>query len=207
MAARALRVVLGVLKAAIPAITVGTLIPMAVFLVGMYVASVPVAVAASIAYAYGVGAVQHVRRARVSGVVLMAMFMVTVRAAAMIVSGHAFAYFVVPVVETAGFGLLFVVTLLSREPLVVRLARDFVPQLVDDLRASPALVRYVSGVWAAVYLGSASTTLLLLCTQSIPVYLAAHEIVGWAWVGMGIAGTVAVLRRRAPGLFAAIFAG
>ena len=110
----------------------------------------------------------------------MTMFMVTLRAVAAVASGHTFAYFVVPVVETSRFsGLLFLVTMFTSEPLIVRLARDFVPHLADDLAGRRRLIRSLSAVWTLTYLASGSTTLLLLVTQSIPVYVTAHELAGW----------------------------
>lgn len=201
---RAVRVILGMAKAAVPAVAIGTLIPLGLFVLILSLASVEVAVATSVAYTYGVGAYQYLRHARIAGVVLMAGFMVTVRAVAMLASGHTFAFFVVPVLETAGFGLLFVVTLWTREPLIVRLARDFVPQLAGELAGHRLLIRWLSSVWAGVYLASGTTTLVLLLTQPLPVYLLAHEVAGWAWVGSGIGATVCVVRWRAAGLWRAV---
>jgi hypothetical protein len=133
----------------------------------------------------------------------MTMFMVTVRALAAVVSGHAFAYFAVPVVETAGFGILFLATMFTSEPLIVRLARDFVPHLADDLAQRRSLIRWLSLVWSTVYLASGCTTFLLLVTQSLPVYMGAHQLAGWAWVGCGIAASVFLCKWRAGGLWQA----
>jgi hypothetical protein len=196
-----LRAVLPVLRAAVPAIAVATLIPLAVFYVGLALGSVLLAIIASVIYAYGVAAYQWCRHRRVSGMLLMTLLMVTIRAIAAVASGHTFAYFVVPVVETAGFGLLFLATMFTSEPLIVRLARDFVPHLADDLAGRRRLIRWLSAVWTLTYLASGSTTLLLLVTQSIPVYVTAHELAGWAWVAAGVGASIGLCRWQAHGLW------
>lgn len=178
-----------------------TLIPLAVFYVGLAVGSVLLAIIASVIYAYGVATYQWIRHRRVSGMLLMTLLMVTIRAIAAVASGHTFAYFVVPVVETAGFGLLFLATMFTSEPLIVRLARDFVPHLADDLAGRRRLIRWLSAVWTLTYLASGSTTLLLLVTQSIPVYVTAHELTGWAWVAAGVGASIGLCRWQAHGLW------
>ena len=91
--------------------------------------------------------------------------------------------------------------MLTKEPLIVRLARDFVPALADDFAARRQLISWLSWVWALVYLASAATTLVLLLTQSVTVYAGAHELTGWAWIGLGIGASLLLCRWRADGLF------
>ena len=196
-----LRAVRPVLRAAFPAIAVATLVPLGIFYVALAMGSVLAAIIASVVYAYAVAGYQWIRNRRVSGMLLMTLFMVTLRAVAAAASGHTFAYFVVPVIETAGFGLLFLATMFTSEPLIVRLARDFVPHLADDLASRRSLIRWLSGVWTLTYLASGSTTLLLLVTQSIPVYVTAHELAGWAWVAGGVAASIGLCKWRAKGLW------
>jgi hypothetical protein len=181
---------------------VATFIPLGLFYLCLFLGSVDIAIAVSVAYAYGVGLWQYHRRPRVSGMLMITIFMVTVRAAAAAASGSSFLYFAIPVAETVGFGLLFVVSLASRECLIVRLARDVVPHVAEDLAERVRLCRFLSLVWALTYIGSGATTLVLLMTQSLPVYLGAHQLTGWAWTGLGIATSVAVCRWRARGLLA-----
>jgi hypothetical protein len=47
----------------------------------------------------------------------------------------------------------------------------------------------------------------LLTTVSLPVYLGAHQIAGWCWVGGGVALSVTLCRRRGGALLAAALAG
>lgn len=189
---------------ALPALTVATIIPLGLFYLCLFLGSVDIAIVVSVAYAYSVGFWQYRRRPRISGMLLITIFMVTVRAAAAAASGSAFLYFAIPVAETVGFGLLFLASLASRECLVVRLARDVVPHVAEDLAERARLCKLLSLIWALTYIGSGLTTLLLLLTQPLPVYLGAHQLTGWAWTGLGIVTSLVVCRWRARGLLAAL---
>ena len=195
------------LRGAFPSIAVATLIPMALFYLTLTAGSIVWAIGVSVLYAYGFAAFQYRRRRRVSGMLLMTVFMVTVRAVSVVASGQSMVYFAIPVAETAGFGLMFVATMWTSEPLIVRLARDLVPHLADDLATRRALIRGLSVVWMVTYLASGATTLTLLTTVSLPVYVGAHQIAGWCWVGGGVALSVSLCRRRGAGLAVATVAG
>ena len=184
------------LRGALPAVAVATLIPLALFYLVLAAGGVVWAIAVSILYAYGVAVYQFVRRRRVSGMLLVTVFMATVKGVAAVVSGHMMVYFAVPVVETAGFGLMFAATMFTSEPLVVRLARDLIPHAAEDLAGRHALTKHLSLVWTVTYLASGATTLVLLTTVSLPVYLGAHTLTGWFWTGSGLALSLALLRRR-----------
>lgn len=203
---RAGRVARRLVLSALPAVTVATLIPLALFYIALVAGSVLWAIGVSVAYAYGVAAYQYIRSGRVSGMLLVTMFTATIRAVAAAASGQVMVYFAVPVLETAGFGLMFALSMLTSEPLIVRLARDFVPHLADDLARRPALIRALSLIWTLTYMASGATTLVLLTTQSVAVYMGTHELAGWCWTGSGVALSVAICRRRARGLLAAALA-
>ncbi len=191
---------------AFPAVAVATLIPMALFYLALAAASLVWAIGVSVVYAYAFAVVQYGRRRRVSGMLLMTLLMVTVRAmaaVAAVASGEAFVYFAVPIVETAGFGLMFVATIWASEPLVVRLARDLVPHLAEDLASRRALIRSLSVIWTVTYLASGATTLALLTTLPLPIFMGAHQIIGWCWVGGGVALSLALCRRHGRGLLVA----
>ena len=194
------RVVVPLVRGALPAILVATLIPLALFQLALAAGSIVWAIAISVAYAYGVASYQFIRYRRVSGMLLVTAFMATIRAATAISSGHMMLYFAVPVVETAGFALMFAATMFSSEPLVVRLARDLVPHAADGIAERRALTKTLSLVWTATYLGSCATSLILLTTVPLPVFLGAHTLAGWVWTGSGMALTISMCRRRAGGL-------
>jgi len=200
LAGGGLRAGLKMARAAFPAIAVATLIPLALFYLTLVAGSMVWAIGVSVLYAYGCAAFQYGRRRRVSGMLLMTVFMVTLRAVSAAASGQTVVYFALPVFETAGFGLMFVATLWTSEPLIVRLARDLVPQLADDLASRRNLIRGLSLIWMVTYLASGATALVLLATVPLPVYLGAHQLAGWAWVGSGVALSVVLVRRRGEGI-------
>jgi hypothetical protein len=181
-------------------VAVATLIPLAVFYVALMASSVLWAMAVSVVYAYGVAIYQYARRRRVSGMLLMTVFMATMRAVAAVASGQAVMYFAIPVVETAGFGLMFAATMFTSEPLVVRLARDLVPHAADDIAQRASLIKTLSLIWTVTYLASCATSLVLLTTVPLSVFLGAHTLTGWFWTGSGMAITIALCRRRTSGL-------
>lgn len=188
------------LSAAFPAVAVATIIPLGLFYVTMAAASTTWAIVFSVVYAYGFASVQLVRRGRVPGMLLITVFMVTLRAVAAMASGQVLVYFAVPVAETAGFGLLFLATMWSSEPLVIRLARDLLPHAADELASRPGVVRGLSLIWMVTYLASGATTLALLTTVPIPVYLGAHQLAGWCWVAAGLAVSALLCHRRGDGV-------
>lgn len=189
-------------RGAMPAVVVATLIPLVLFYAALTAGSFAWAIGISVVYAYGVAAYQHFRNHRVSGMLLVTVFMATVRGVTAIVSGHPMVYFAIPVVETAGFGLMFLATMFSSEPLVLRLARDLVPGAVDGLAARRPLIRSLSLVWTVTYLGSGGTTFLLLTTTPMRIFLGAHTVTGWLWTGSGAVASVLICRARASGLLA-----
>jgi hypothetical protein len=198
------RTIWGLVRGALPALAVATIIPLCLFYTVMVTASVDTAIVTSVLYAYGVGLWQLWRKRRVSGMMMVTMFTVSVKALAALASGQPFFYFLAPVIETVGFGLLFVCSLLTRESLIVRLARDLVPCAAEDLAERAGLCRMLSVVWAVTYLGSAVTTFFLLISQPVTVYLPAHQLSGWAWNGLGLAVSLLLCRWRARGLLLAV---
>jgi intracellular septation protein A len=197
------RTIIGLIRGALPALAVATIIPLCLFYLAMMLRSVDTAIVVSVVYAYSVGLWQLRRRRRVSGMLLITMFTVTIKGVAVLASGQPFFYFLAPVIETMGFGLLFVGSLLSRESLIVRLARDVVPCVAEDLAERTCFCRLLSVVWAVTYLGSGVTTFFLLISQPVAVYMAAHQLTGWAWDGIGLAASLLLCQWRAQGLLAA----
>lgn len=195
-----------VIRGALPTVLVATLIPMALFYTAMTIGSIRAAIVVSLVWAYSAFTVQFIRKGRLPGMLTITVFMATIRAVASFASGSSFVYFVVPVLETAGFAMLFFVTLFTDEPLIVRLARDFVPHIAEEFAERTELVTLLSVVWTGVYLCSGATTMALLSTQPVSVYIGAHTLSGWMWTSTGCLLSVLLCKRRARGLFAAAIA-
>jgi hypothetical protein len=195
-----LRTLVLLVRGALPAVLVATLMPLAVFYVALAATSMIWAIALSVAYAYGVAIYQYARWRRLSGMLLVAVFMASARVLGAVASGHIVMFFAVPVLETAGFGLMFAATMFTSEPLVVRLARDLIPHAADDFAQRGSLIKILSVLWAVTYLASCTTSIVLLTLLPLPVFLGAHTLAGWFWTGAGMVLTVALCRRRAAGL-------
>ena len=101
------------LRGALPAVTVATLIPLVLFYTALMAGSVTWAIGALVGYAWLMAAGQYFAHRRVSGMLLVTVLTSSFRALVALVSGHTFMFFAIPVLETAAFGLTFVLTLLG----------------------------------------------------------------------------------------------
>jgi hypothetical protein len=193
-------------RGAMPALTIATLIPVGLFYAALAAGSVRTAIVVSVIYAYGVATYQWRCRRRVSGMLLVTVCMATLRLAMWTLSGQAKLYFAIPVAETAGFGLMFLATMFTSEPLVVRLARDLVPGAADGIAARRSLIKALSLVWTITYVGSGLTTLLLLNTVPLRVFIATHVVSGWMWTGSGVLASIVICRLMGTGVLASLLA-
>ncbi|HEX6393180.1 MAG TPA: VC0807 family protein [Acidimicrobiales bacterium] len=198
------RKVLRLVAGALPALLVATIIPLFLFYSISAAAGMKAGIIASLAWAYLMLGRQLLTSRRMSGLLMITAFTLTVRCVTWVVHQSTFTYFAVPIAETIGMGALFVVTFLMGRPLLVSLARDFVPSLGDHLthEKHQRLVRHLSCVWGIVYLGSASTSAVLLLTQNIRWFLLLHQMSGWMWTGTGLTFSFLYGRRHAKELFA-----
>lgn len=194
---------------AVPAVTVATIIPLTLFYGVSAVAGIHLGIIASLTWAWVVLLRQVVMKGRISGLLSLTAATLTIRCVTWILHQSTFTYFAVPVAETVFVGALFVATMAVGRPLLVSLARDFVPSLGEHLaleRYKP-LVRRMSLLWGVVYLGSAATSAVLLSTQSLHWFLLMHQFSGWFWTGSGLALSVVYGRRHAGELLALAHAG
>ncbi len=197
------------LAGALPALLVATIIPLSLFYSVSAAAGMKAGIIASLSWAYLMLGHQIVTTRRMSGLLMITAFTLTVRCVTWVIHQSTFTYFAVPVAETIGMGALFVVTLALGRPLLVSLARDFVPSLGDHLSHDKhqRLVRHLSCAWGIVYLGSASTSAFLLLTQNIHWFLLLHQMSGWMWTGTGLVFSFLYGRRHAKELFAVATSG
>ena len=196
------RQVVRIAGGAAPAVVVATLIPLSLFYSMSAAAGTRAGMFASLIWAYGLLAIQFWRRRTLSGLLTLTALTLTIRCVTWGINQSTFTYFAVPVVETIVTSALFIGTLLVGRPLLVSLARDFVPSLADHLVGDSyrRQVRHLSCVWAAVYLGSALTSGFLLTTQDLHWFLLLHQASGWIWMSGGILVTFLYGRRHAGDL-------
>lgn len=185
-------------RGALPALLKATVVPLVIFYGLSAVAGLEAGIIASLTWAYLVLIRQAVKSGRVSGLLTITAFTLTVRCITWAVHQTAFTYFSVPVAETVGIGALFVLTLALGRPLLVSLARDFVPAIGDRLTQATyrPMVRHLSWLWGLVYLGSAASSATLLTTQNIHWFLLLHQASGWIWTAVGLGISFAYGRRH-----------
>jgi hypothetical protein len=191
-------------KGALPAVLVATVIPIAVFYGLSAVGGIRDGIIGSLAWALLVLGRQLVTSRRISGLLIITAFTLGVRCVTWAVHQSTFTFFAVPVAETVGMGALFVVTLAIGRPLLISLAHDFVPAVGERLAhiTHRRLVRHLSVLWGLVYLGSAATSAVLLTTQNVHLFLLLHQASGWMWTGAGLLVSFAYGRRHGRDLLA-----
>ena len=200
----------GLLWGAVPAVTVATIIPLALFYgVSGITGSLKPGIIASLTWAWVMLIRQVMSKGRISGLLSLTAITLTIRCVTWAVHQSTFTYFAVPVAETVVVGTLFVATMAIGRPLLVNLAHDFVPSLAEHLGMEKyrPLVRRMSLLWGVIYLGSAATSAILLSTQSMHWFLLMHQFSGWAWTGSGIGLSMLYGRHHAKELFALVHAG
>jgi hypothetical protein len=160
---------------AVPRVIEGTVVPLALFLVTLRLVGVWGAMAAGLAWGYGLIALRVVLRRRVPGILLIGTATLTARTILAAASGSTFVYFLQPTLGTAAVAAAFLLSVAFDRPLASRLADDFCP-IPADLRANAHVRRFfrqISLLWAFIQGMNVAVTLWLLFTQSIGTYVVA----------------------------------
>jgi len=130
--------------------------------------NIETAVVAALAWMVGAMGWRWATRRPVSGVLLLALGIMTVKTAFTLATGNTFVYFVQPVFTDALVATVFLGSLWTSRPIVARLAPDFYP--VDRaLAARPQIRRLfqrLTLLWGLVIVVKGSLTLWLLLSQS-----------------------------------------
>jgi hypothetical protein len=180
------------IRHALPAVVESTIGPAALFYLVLSFSGFRGALLAALAWAYASFARRLLRRERVSGLLLLAVVILTLRTAVSFVTGSAFLYFVQPSAGTFGVALVFVVTALLGRPIVERLARDFCP-LDPELLARSHVRRFfqrVSLLWAAVLLTNVAFGLYFLLESSLRTFVLERTALSAGLEGLGVALSV-----------------
>jgi len=184
-----------------PGVLEGAAIPALLLFLGLQTMGVWGGLALALAWSYAGIARRLLRGKRVSGLLLLAAFTLSLRTVISGVSGNMGLYFVQPALGEVALGLAFMVSLATRDPLVGRLAGDFVP--LGDLAGRPAVsgvFRQLTALWAVVFFVNGLLALWLLLHQSTEVYILMRPTVSLIVRGCGVALSIlwfrVGLRRR-----------
>ena len=184
------------LRRGLPRMVQAAVIPAALFSFSVSTWGVEAAIGVSLVYAYGLALYQRIRTGYAAAMLSVSCVLLGVRAVAGLAAGSGQMFFGFAALETLAVGAMFVASLFSEMPLVVKMVRDFAPEGAARL-ATPehrALVCRVSVLWGLVHLGVAATTAWLLTHESLTTFVWLKEACSLAWMGAGAVLTGIMLR-------------
>jgi intracellular septation protein A len=192
---------LSMARYALPNILEGTVWPFVIFYVFLVTTSVWGALLAALAYSY-IGVAWRIRQGkRVSGLLALTTITLTVRTILGLASGSVVVYFLQPSLAKAALAIGLLLSLQGKEPLLVKLARDFVP-LPDNVMERPCVRRFFTHatvLWVVLLLGHSAAATYVLLNESVNFYVAFKSVLNLVVKGGGIGLTFAwfvVIARR-----------
>jgi hypothetical protein len=126
-------------------------------------------------------ALRQIRGRRMSGLLLVGMTTLVLRAGVSLALHSERAYLIAPALVTIVMGLVYVVSAATAKPLLNRVIRDLVPSSwidTDDARTA-RLCRIGSVVWGGEQIVSAVISLAMILRVSATTYVMVHELVSW----------------------------
>jgi hypothetical protein len=202
------RVVGAVARRLTPYLIEATIIPTALFYVLLVLGDMRWALGGALIWSYGA----VVRRAfgdrPVPALLILATLGITVRTIVYLLSSNDFVYFVQPILRTTLTGLMFAGSVALGRPLIARFANDFCP-LSPDVRVRPGILRLfkrLTILWAGVNGLAAASSLVLLLTVPVSVFVVTAAVSAWIVTCTGVVMTVAdsVTTARREGLITAL---
>jgi hypothetical protein len=186
---------------ALPNILEGTVWPFVMFYVFLWATNVWGALLAALAYSYVGVARKLLAGKRVSGLLALTTLTLTVRTILGLASGSVVVYFIQPSLAKAALAAGLLLSLTGKEPLLVKLARDFVP-LSDDIMARACVRRFfvhATVLWVVLLLAHSGLATYVLLNESVSYYVAFKSVLNLVVKGGGIALSFAwfvVIARR-----------
>jgi hypothetical protein len=164
---------------ALPSLIESTIGPAALFYIVLVASGFRGALIAALAWSFLAAIRRVIRRQRVPGMLLLGLFLVSLRTAIAYATGSAFIYFVQPTAATFMVAVVFLVTAMAGRPFVQRLAHDFCP-FDPELMKHDFLHRFflrVSLLWAAVLTTNAGFVMFLLLRTSLRAFVIERTVV------------------------------
>jgi hypothetical protein len=201
-------VVGAVARRLVPYLVEATLIPTTLFYVLLMLGDMRWALAGALAWSYGAIVRRAARGRPVPGLLILATIGITVRTTVYLLSNNDFVYFVGPILRTTLTGLAFAVSVVMGRPLIARFAGDFCP-LAPDVRTRPGIMRLFTRLtilWATVNALAAASSLVLLLTVPVAVFVVVGAVTAWIVTCTGLVLTVvdSVTTARREGLVTAL---
>ena len=202
------RVVGAVARRLTPYLIEATIIPTALFYVLLVFGDMRWALAGALFWSYGAVVRRAFRDRPVPALLILATLGITVRTIVYLFSNNDFVYFVQPILRTTLTGLLFAGSVAVGRPLITRFANDFCP-LSPDVHARPGILRLfkrLTILWAVVNGLAAASSLVLLLTVPVSVFVVTAAVSAWIVTATGVVMSVAdsVTTARREGLITAL---
>lgn len=173
---------------ALPNILEGTVWPFAIFYVFLFATNVWGALLAALAYSYIGVARRLIKGQRVSGLLALTTITLTVRTILGLASGSVVVYFLQPSLAKAALAVALLLSLTRAEPLLVKLARDFVP-LSDEMMERPCVRRFfvhATVLWVVLLVVHSGLATYVLLNESVGYYVAFKSVLNLVVKGGGI---------------------
>jgi hypothetical protein len=201
-------VIKAVTRRMVPYLVEATIIPTALFYLGLATLGLKWAILAALAWTYAAVGRKLVAGRPVPGLLVLATLGITVRTLVFLFNENTFVYFVQPIMRTVATSAFFAASVLVGRPLIARFAADFCPLAagVVDRPAIVSLFRRLTYLWAGVNAVAALTSLTLLLTVPVPVFVGTATVSAWVITCTGVVLTVtdAVRTARREGLRTAV---
>jgi hypothetical protein len=174
-----------------------SIIPAAVMLVFLHLATATFAIAAAFGWIVAVALWRLATRRQVSGLTILSITRLFVRSAIAIAAGSAFIYFVQGSIGGFCLAITWLVSVAIDRPLARRFAGDFCNLDAQALR-HPRVhrqLRRISLLWGLVGLAHAAIGLWLLVTLSTGAYVVVNAVLSVAVPAVALAVSVTWFRR------------
>lgn len=181
----------------LPAVLEGTVAPLVIFYAALWAIGMWGALIAALSWSYLAIARRVFRKEPIPGLVVLSALALTFRTALAMATGSVFVYFLQPSLGTAALGLAFLVSMSTGQPLVQRLARDFLP-VSPDFFANPFVRQFfmrISLLWAMVMLANAGVTTWMLLQLPVSIFVISKTAASVVMTGMAIAFSLFWFRR------------
>lgn len=177
---------------AVPHLLEASLGPTACFLTGRALWGIDGALALALGWTAVCMGLRHIRGRRCSGLLLIGMTTLVLRAGLSLAMHSERAYLIAPAVVTIAMGLIYVASAFTPTPLLTRVIGDLVPaRWIDPARPRTArLCRVASAVWGFEQIVCAAISLAMILRVSATTYLMVHQLVSWSIAGLVLAAVV-----------------
>lgn len=182
------------LRRATPLVLEGILIPTGLFYLGMWLGGVWGGIIAALVWSYA-ALVRRWAKGGVSGLLLLAVVTLSLRALITGLSGSSFVYFAQPLAGEAALGLIFLASLGAGRSLTHRLAQDFLP--IEE-EGSPIDLRRIFSVitvlWGATFIVLALLSWWMLDHNPTAAYVGYRTVIATGVKGAAVIASVLVFR-------------